>query len=268
MFGKASEFLRRTAGKSGARLFSSNASEAPQSALHHLSALTLGAAGLIPFAFYAYQHEKPEQSTRRERAADFLATGEAHSGLPLSIFAAEDAADVRKRFLGYSATILSFLGAIHWGTALADGATGAASSGAPKFLRFGWSVVPSLVAWGGLSMQRTEADYQRALAVMAGGFAAAFAADVVLLPKKAAWFRTLRGTLTGGVIGLHAVASALTGEAERERVDAVAAVQRRDEAIPTKREKVPAAAKKEEEVAAEARADEAYAITVAADDSD
>ena len=45
--------------------------------------------------------------------------------------------------LAYGATILSFLGAIHWGLALHDPAE------PPRWMLV-WGVVPSLLAWGAL----------------------------------------------------------------------------------------------------------------------
>ena len=47
--------------------------------------------------------------------------------------------------LGYSATIVSFLGAIHWGLAMRD-----ANGQSPSVLL--WGVVPSLLAWFGLQL--------------------------------------------------------------------------------------------------------------------
>ncbi len=45
--------------------------------------------------------------------------------------------------LAYGATILSFLGAIHWGLALRDPTD-------PPIAMLVWSVIPSLVAWAAL----------------------------------------------------------------------------------------------------------------------
>ena len=47
----------------------------------------------------------------------------------------------------YGAVILSFLGGIHWGLAVADGDQVAVD--AANFIRLGGSVVPSLIGWGG-----------------------------------------------------------------------------------------------------------------------
>jgi len=71
---------------------------------------------------------------------------------------------------GYGATILSFLGGMHWGFAAAGcsaaaGAAGAAAAAAP--LRFAWSVAPSLVAWPALMLPAPAA-----LVTLAGGLAA------------------------------------------------------------------------------------------------
>jgi hypothetical protein len=51
----------------------------------------------------------------------------------------------------YAATILSFLGAVHWGLAVANYGGAPATDGNPApamtWSRLGWSVVPPLVAW-------------------------------------------------------------------------------------------------------------------------
>ena len=76
-------------------------------------ALGLGYAGLIPFV-----------------------------GLVLAVWFSDASDRVRSAaaLLAYSATILSFLGAIHWGLAMRDASD-------PPVARLAWGVVPSLVAW-------------------------------------------------------------------------------------------------------------------------
>ena len=70
--------------------------------------------------------------------------------------------------LGYGATILSFLGAIHWGLAMRDAA--ALSRGLLL-----WGVVPSLVAWVALLINPIAG-----LCLVAAGLWACFAVDWVV----------------------------------------------------------------------------------------
>ncbi|EWY40498.1 hypothetical protein N825_35050 [Skermanella stibiiresistens SB22] len=92
-------------------------------------ALVLGLAGLIPFYLGA--------------AGVWLLP------LPANVYA------LQVQVL-YAATILSFLGAVHWGLALANhgGATSTPDNPAPAMTwkRLGWSVVPPLVAWVALAL--------------------------------------------------------------------------------------------------------------------
>ena len=89
----------------------------------------------------------------------------------------------------YGACILSFMGAVHWGLAMADyGATPGAS-----WQRLGGSVVPALLAWGALLLTPVLS-----LAVLILTFAGLFMAD--LRATKAglapAWYPRLRKPLT------------------------------------------------------------------------
>jgi FtsH-binding integral membrane protein len=63
-------------------------------------------------------------------------------GLSAASLLLEDAQQTQAQFalLAYGATILSFLGAIHWGLALRDGV-----SASSRLLI--WGVIPSLLAW-------------------------------------------------------------------------------------------------------------------------
>ena len=51
--------------------------------------------------------------------------------------------------IGYSAVILAFLGGVHWGFGLTDGAT---QTVAARRARFGLGVLPSLIGWAGLAV--------------------------------------------------------------------------------------------------------------------
>lgn len=54
--------------------------------------------------------------------------------------------------LAYGATILSFLGAVHWGLALAGRGTGGDVAAACTWRRLGLSVVPALIGWVSLTL--------------------------------------------------------------------------------------------------------------------
>lgn len=86
---------------------------------------------------------------------------------------------------GYAAVILSFVGALHWGFAMAHPAI-AARNGAALYA---WSVVPSLLGWVALLVPHTLG-----LALLIGGFAAHAAQDwrlVRQLPLPS-WYLPLR----------------------------------------------------------------------------
>lgn len=96
----------------------------------------------------------------------------------------------------YGAVILSFLGGIHWGLAIATPAAGETGSGLTA--RLAWSVVPSLAGWAALLVPPTIGLF---------GLAAAFAAMLGfdLLATRAgdtpAWYPRLRIPLTLAVVG-------------------------------------------------------------------
>lgn len=90
---------------------------------------------------------------------------------------------------GYGAVILSFVGALHWGFAMA-------LQELPDSRRnalFGWSVVPALLAWPALLL---PAPWNTALLVL--GFVGHYAQDVRLAQytRLPAWFLPLRLRLT------------------------------------------------------------------------
>jgi len=100
--------------------------------------------------------------------------------------------------LGYGAVILSFLGAAHWGLALAG-------SAAPGWGRLGWSVTPALVAWVSLLLVPLIG-----LGVQIVAFVAAFFADIraVRAGIAPAWYPRLRKPLTVIVVACLAAAAA------------------------------------------------------------
>lgn len=91
--------------------------------------------------------------------------------------------------LAYGATILSFLGAIHWGLALRDPAD-------PPVAMLAWGVMPSLVAWAALLWGAS-----RGLGLLSAGLWACWFVDRSVYPRFG-----LRGWLSMRLI-LTAVAS-------------------------------------------------------------
>lgn len=91
----------------------------------------------------------------------------------------------------YAAAILSFLGALHWGVALASPLPFTTRDG----VRLVWSVIPALLAW-------VITMYPPALAIPVLFFAllVAYAVDVILYAGAAVprWFLVLRAVLTAG----------------------------------------------------------------------
>lgn len=93
--------------------------------------------------------------------------------------------------LFYAAVVLSFLGAVHWGLALAaaDGADAATGQRARLLL----GVLPALVAWAALLADRLLAA-ELGLALLIGGFIA-----VVVVEEQG----HRRGLVPGGYMGLR-----------------------------------------------------------------
>ncbi len=91
----------------------------------------------------------------------------------------------------YAAVILSFLGAVHWGLALAaaDGADAAPGQRARLLL----GVLPALIAWAALVTDRLLAA-ELGLALLIGGFIA-----VVVVEEQG----HRRGLVPGGYMGLR-----------------------------------------------------------------
>lgn len=131
------------------------------------AAAALGIAGLVPFVGLA---------------------GLAVIGHPQPL------AEVWRALALYGAVILSFLGGVHWGRALA----------VPRASDFGASVVPSIVAW----LAVTALPGRAAIPPLAAGFAALLIYDLARVRDGAlpAWYAPLRLRLTAVVIGAFAVA--------------------------------------------------------------
>jgi len=88
--------------------------------------------------------------------------------------------------VAYGAVILSFLGAVHWGLALAQG-------DAANWRRLGLSVLPALAGWLALVI-----SLPLGLLLLAVGFVAVFFADLrtVAAGRAPSWYKTLRKALT------------------------------------------------------------------------
>ena len=167
----------------------------------------LGAAGLLPFIFWGLQHDKMD--TKKQPYFDPLVEQVmAATGLPmLAFFRSGDQATVRKRFVTYGASILSFMSAVQWGLAMA----------APVYRpsQYVVSVLPSLWAWLALNQDMSSVTPHSMLAT---GFVGCYFYDEMLLRKRLApsWYGTLRAPLTV-VVTMTIVMSAYTGR-EKENV--------------------------------------------------
>jgi hypothetical protein len=93
--------------------------------------------------------------------------------------------------LTYGAVILSFMGGVQWGLAVA--------SGGSDLRRYGISVVPALLAWLGLYLGALNG-----LLVVAAAFAALLAYDLwtVRRGEAPAWYGRLRVRLTVAVLAM------------------------------------------------------------------
>lgn len=96
----------------------------------------------------------------------------------------------------YAATIVAFLGGVHWGPALRDGGRDLAS--------LAWGVLPQLAAWLALMLPS-----RLALAVLALLLAVCFVVDRRLYGRAglAAWL-PMRGQLTAGAVACCLAAAA------------------------------------------------------------
>ncbi len=145
-------------------------------------ALALGAAGAVPFVGLTPGGSKVlgELVPPGAPGGSVVAWATSHERrVPLQV--------------SYGASILSFLGAVHWGLAMAGGVHHGA-------LRFAWSVVPSLVAWPCTALPPCVG-----LQVSAGGLLAAAAVDLALFrtcSSLPAWYVAgLRVPLTAVAVG-------------------------------------------------------------------
>ena len=193
---------------SSPRFHPEHLAEAPAGFMH--VPIALGLAGAVPFVALA------------------VPLAPAFGGVvPASLFPVERRAEAQA---SYGATIVSFLGGMHWGFAGAGfagaGASAGASAAARKALvlagpaRFAWSVVPSLLAWPALMCATPYS-----LVAVAAALAATLAADAGFAAKglMPRWLMPLRFGLTG--VACLGLLSSVPAALEAHEADARAAAQ-------------------------------------------
>lgn len=177
------------------------------------NALLLGALGFLPFAWFAGQH-----ASDRSVAGQSEPWGNAYlRALPGTLgdiafwtLGSRDQAGVRLRFAGFSATILTFVGALHWGVA-------AAAPTRFAKIQFAAGVVPQIVAYLAITRPRpgsgvsTSAHDTATIMMLAGGYVGTHFLDVAAsLTRPVAavppWFVSLRTPLTSAVLATHCLA--------------------------------------------------------------
>ncbi len=170
-------------------------------------AVVITAAGVLPFFFYGAQHASTQSAAGRGAPwgdAFLLSLPAPLGGAAHALFGARTQAGVRARFAGYSATILAFVGALHWGLAAA----------APtKFARaqYALGVLPALAGWAALNVDGGGGGDTRQLALLAAGFVGVHFLDAAAgaaKPTAAAppWFVGLRTPVTSVVLATHCLA--------------------------------------------------------------
>ncbi len=154
-------------------------------------AIALGVAGLAPFVVLAACTRLDPATLSALLAGTLLGPGFAVQG------------QLQHMLSVYAVSILSFVGALHWGFVLGapERVEGPASRGLV------WSVMPALYGWIVVSL----IDLPRGFGWLAAGFVFAFAADVVLYPRYPGlpnWFIRLRLLLSA--VAALALATAFT----------------------------------------------------------
>lgn len=116
---------------------------------------------------------------------------------------------VERALVGYAAVVLSFLGAVHWGLALATPALDKAQA----WNAFGWGIVPSALGWLALLLAIAGVHTGLVYAFLIGDIAICRFMDAALLRvygSVPAWYPALRTRLTIGATIALAVALAST----------------------------------------------------------
>ena len=179
------------------------------------------AAGLIPFVWYAFQHdaivEEDEQGVaggsplrgRAPRGDRVIKRVQAYCPIDLSFLLCRDQVTVRERFNNYAACILTFLGAVHWGLALGGGG-GIASLPKipllpPSQHPYLISVLPSLLAWYALCLETVPPASPNSVLpaqLMGVGFVLVYLYDEALLQRGEVprWYTKVRTPASTGVL--------------------------------------------------------------------
>jgi len=162
-------------------------------------AALLGAGGLLPFVWYAAQVDPIDTRPGRTgpgvpRGDRVIAAAAAAVGVPADAVAwmqAGDQTTVRRRLIAYGSSILSFMGAVHWGIAMMAPAAAVPS---PSRL-YAVSVVPALIGWGAACAPITS---PWPLVALSGGFAGVWLWDEAQTASRGvpAWYTFLRTPLT------------------------------------------------------------------------
>jgi Protein of unknown function (DUF3429) len=165
----------------------------------------LAGAGLLPFFYYGFQHDR--SSNHKEPMMDnVLMKWESFLHVDLSLFKSGDQMNVRRYFLNYSASILSFVGAVHWGLGIANPTL------VPSQLIF--SVVPSLFGWLSLNIGGNSLI---PYVILPANFLAVYFFDELQAGKRMVpnWYTSLRAPITAVVVAVHVFAYVLIREDER-----------------------------------------------------
>lgn len=131
----------------------------------------LGPAGLIPFA-----------------------------GLAIGVWAGWPAAG--PALAAYGATILAFLGAVHWGLALAAPGRASARDDAIAWGRLGLGVLPALIAWAALLLPLAAGLGLLACGILATALIETLAARAGLVPRPYLGLRWLLSAGAAMALGL------------------------------------------------------------------
>ena len=112
--------------------------------------------------------------------------------------------------VAYGAVILSFLGAAHWGLALAGQGAAGDSRTASTWLRMGFAVAPAIVGWATVLLALQPAYQATALIIQIAAFAALWYTDlrIARLGLLPSWYPPYRFVLTAVAIAALVVSLA------------------------------------------------------------
>jgi len=97
----------------------------------------------------------------------------------------------------YGAVMLSFLGGVHWGLAMADSKTPGKVSTKQQWIRYTSSIIPPLIAWSSIVVTPLAG-----MISLLAGFSAMYVADAYAHDANhfPTWYLKLRTYLTIGII--------------------------------------------------------------------